>query len=375
MIRHVLFCSVLLGGAFFCGCGSLSGGGLSLRQDGRQAVVRTERLEATFADGKIVSCHELASGTVFAEPGNDAGKFPVGIGCLKDQIKELRKMHVPWGSVELNQHLTDKNSSLFLYPDELSTFTVEPEKKQWRLTWSDLSNGRERFPDSRLTFLLGCDENEELTRQAEGEVPQGGIFGIQPPLANIPAEARFVFPHFVGMEFHHRPTETLSPFGGAPFWEAPVAALEIQDSAMAMWMENPTFSQYYTYFKNLPIVFFFAFELNSLMPVEDKKQYQSPIVKLDIFPGDWKTAMTPFRNGIRQPSPVKSPRATQSPGGSDQADYDGGANYEKVAATFPRKQSCITTGTQERQNSQPNCGLDTTRRIYRQGGENTFLRL
>ena len=56
-----------------------------------------------------------------------------------------------------------------------------------------------------------------------------------------------MLPHFGGMEFRHSP-EALCPYGGAPFWEAPVTTIE----KMAwLWglLHNPEFQPYYAYFK------------------------------------------------------------------------------------------------------------------------------
>lgn len=321
----------------FCGCGSpLGGKRLVLLHEGRQVTVRTERLQATISDGRIIQCQELSSGKIFAAPGNDAGSFPYGLGCLKDQVEELRKLHVPWGSVELNQHLTDKKFTLYLYPDDDSPLRVKEFGRKWQLTWTNLTNGQERFPNCRLTLILDIDANGALTWQAEGEAPQGGIFGIQTPLSNIPTAVRFIFPHFGGMEFQHRKGDALCPFGGAPFWEAPAVALEHEGMALGMWMENPTFSPYYAFFKNGDGGFSFSYELNSLMPVENKKLFSAPAVKLDIFPGDWKTALTPFRNWY-QKTFADEIALRDSITWADQIKLiiDMGANYEKVAATFP----------------------------------------
>jgi len=309
---------------------------LFLQQNGRQITIRTPRIEAVIAEGQIISCRDSNSGTVFSAPGNDPGDFPSGLGCLKDQLEELRKLHVPWGSVELNQHLPGQKFSLYLFPDDQSPLSVEQKKQGWRLTWTNLSNGQERFPECRLSLLLGLDENGALTCQAEGEAPQGGIFAIQTPLTNIPTPVRFVFPHFGGMEFHHSRIDALCPFGGAPFWEAPVVALEHQGMALGMWLENPAFLPYYAFFKNGPGGFSFSFELNSLMPFEGRSQFTAPAFKIDIFPGDWKTAMTPFRNWY-QKTFAREIALRDSVSWADQIKLivDMGANYEKMAATFP----------------------------------------
>ncbi|MFA6928804.1 MAG: DUF6259 domain-containing protein [Lentisphaeria bacterium] len=321
----------------FSGCGSFSGRrSLQFSVSGRQATVRSARLEAVIEDGCFISCRELSSGRQFAAPGHDAGVIPIGLGCLSDNVEELRRLHVPWGEVTLNQHLTEQSFSLYLYPDEQSEFVAEAQGAAWILSWRNLTNGTKRFADCSLSLRLEQDASGALSYQSSGMAPQGGIFGIQVPLSNLNPELQLIFPHFGGMRFKHSSKEALCPFGSAPFWEAPVIAMEYDGSALGLWMEDSKFSPYYAFFKNGTSGFSFSYELNSLMPVEDKRQFVAPAVKLDIFPGDWQTAMAPFRRWYQKKFATEL-ACRDSLAWAEQIKLviDNGSNYEKVAATFP----------------------------------------
>lgn len=334
----IRFLCALTAALLLCGCAT----SLPFRRQldatvsDRQVTVRTPRLEAVIEDGRIVSCRSRLDDSFFAAPGYDAGAAPAGLGCLGDDVEALRRLHVPWGEVTLNQHINDQAFSIYLHPDGLSEFTASRQGAAWVLTWTNLTNGQKRFPDCSLTLTLDLDRNGALRLQSAGTAPQGGIFGIQTPLANINPEVEFVLPHFGGMRFRHAPREALCPFGGAPFWEAPVAALEFGASAMGIWMENETCAPYYAYFKNGPRGFSFSFEPNPLMPVEDKRQFTAMPVKIDIFPGDWKAALAPYRNWYRHHYAADLARR-DAPSWADDIKLviDMGGNYENVAKTFP----------------------------------------
>jgi len=329
-MRSVYFCSFLLLFLFASGCANFS-----VERQANRVLVRSARVEAVFEDGQIVSCRSRQQGTEFAAPGNEAGVIPIGLGCAIGQYEELRTLHVPWGSVDLNQHVNVQKLNIYLRPQAQSQFTLDREGKQWRLTWQGLGNDKEFFPECKLSIVVGSDEYGALTWYAEGQAPQGGIFGIQTPLNNISSEVRFVLPHFGGMEFRHSSREALCPYGGAPFWEAPVTAIEKDGMALGVWLHNPEFQPYYAYFKNGPSGFAFSFEPNSLMPIENKIEFRTPLQKLDIFPGDWKDAMRPFRNWYQKEFAREIARR-------DSLDWaeniklviDMGTNFEKVAAEF-----------------------------------------
>lgn len=329
---QILLCTTLLSSSWL---GSAHAANLEVKRSGQRVIVRSERVEAVFEDGQITACKSLAQGVVFAAPEHNAGAMPVGLGCAVNQDAELRRTHTPWGSASISEKVLPHNWPIYLHPTAASQLDLFNDGELWRLHWQGLGTTTNFFPECAFTITIGLDTTGALCWQAHGVAPQGGIFGILTPLNNIAAAVRFVLPHFGGMEFRHTPKNRLAPFCGAPFWEAPVAAIELEGMALGLWLHNPEFAPYYVFFKNGPSGFAFGYEPNSLMPIEDKRSFTTPQLKLDIFPGDWKNAMTPFKNWYRQEFAAEIARR-DSIAWADQIKLiiDHRTEFERVAATF-----------------------------------------
>ncbi|MFA6568598.1 MAG: DUF6259 domain-containing protein [Victivallales bacterium] len=275
---------------------------LKVVENDRSFTAVTERLEATFEDGMIVHLINPKTGEVIADRKHDDRAVPTGMGCLNNDVASLRKFHVPWGATTLNQHLeAGIPMPNYRRPCERSRYALEKTGAGVRATWTGLSNGKDFYPDDELAITVGEDAQGALTVQTRGTSKEPGVFGAVTPLINISADAKFILPHFGGMEFDRNTQKpALMPFGGAPFYEAPVMALEMPQSSVGMWVERDEFRNYYVFFNYSGKSFSFSFELSNLMPFEQHKTIEAETVKLDCFAGgDWKTALTPYRDWYR----------------------------------------------------------------------------
>jgi len=261
----------------------------------------TERLEATFEDGMIVHLVNRKTGEVIADRKNNDRAVPTGMGCLNNDIPSLRKFHIPW---HIHDGLPPETPMPnYRRPCEQSKYAIGKSGTGVCATWVGLFNGVDFFPDDMLSINVGVDSNGALTVQTSGTSKDPGVFGAVTPLINISPEAKFILPHFGGMEFVSRGGDgamikpSLKTFNTAPFYEAPIMAMEMKESSVGMWFENSTFRNYQVFFNFSGKTFSFSFELHNLMPVEKHKDIAGGTVKLDCFPGgDWKAAMTPYRD-------------------------------------------------------------------------------
>lgn len=262
----------------------------------REFTVKTERMEALFRNGAIVHLIDRQNGRILANKELNDDKAPVGLGILKD-LDNFRATHIPWGEPSMGQHLKpDFPLNNYWRPDKRSIYKLEKnDKNMVSASWTGLTNGSEFLSGAKLVLTAACDANGALTVQISGTSPSAALFGGQCPLLNIDNEAKIIVPSFGGMLYTKDGTPGLIPLGGSPFLEAPVLIAQIDKKSLGIWMEDETFRPHYAFVKRSGKSFSLAFEPLNLMPFETHKNFISPVMKIDLFNGDWKSAATPFR--------------------------------------------------------------------------------
>lgn len=270
---------------------------------GRSLTVRTERLEAKFRDGRIVHLvNRLTGETVCDEAlGNDE-LLPGGLGLIAGNLPAMRAAHIPWGSLQLGQQLkTDAFRANYRQPGAKSAFSVERSDDGSLLaTWRGLTDGRKDFPELSLSVALSTAPDGSLAIRASGSAAEGGVFGIQVPLANVVPASRFILPSFGGLRYDRAHEPVIMSLGGAPFIETPAAAFETAIGSVGLWNEDPRFPDYYLFWGWDGKSFSLAFEHLNLMPFEPRRDVESVTWKLDVFKGGWVDAYTPYRDWYRK---------------------------------------------------------------------------
>ncbi len=269
---------------------------LDLIPEEREFTLKTPKISLTVRDGLLLDLQDLKQKQTWSSRAlNDPG-IPAGLGILHD-VANLRKVHMPWGEPTLNQHLP-LNVPLLNYfiPNAQSQYKVERQGSAVRATWTGLSNGRKFLADAELTITFKETPDGGLAIQTSGKNPGGGVIGATLPLINIPNQAKFIFANFGGMEYSGKGVPGLMPFGGSPFAEAPIMILQDGGNSMSLWMEDPTMRPFYIFFRRSGKSISLAFENFNLMPFEKNTAFQSPVISLNVFKGDWKAAATPFRD-------------------------------------------------------------------------------
>ena len=262
----------------------------------KEFTVKTARLEALFRNGAIVHLIDRQTGRILANKELNDDKAPVGLGILKD-LDNFRAAHIPWGEPSMGQHLKpDFPLNNYWRPDKRSIYKLEKtEKNIVSASWTGLTNGKDFLTDARLSLEVASDSSGALTVRISGSNPAAALFGGQCPLLNIDNEAKIIVPSFGGMLYTKDGTPCLMPLGGSPFLEAPILIAQLEKKSIGVWMEDETFRPHYAFVKRSGKSFSLAFESLNLMPFEPHKNFISPVMKIDIFNGDWKSAATPFR--------------------------------------------------------------------------------
>lgn len=260
-------------------------------------TLKTKTLEATVKDGMVIGLKDLRSGKLWADASQeDTASIPVGLGILND-IGNFRTGHIPWGEPTLNQHLKPGiplRNNFRSGPN--SKYTVAKNGDTVTATWKGLSNGEKYLKDAELTFTFTEAPDGALNIRTSGRNPGGNVFGAELPLVNLDNRSEIIVPGFGGIGYKEDGMRGLMPFGGAPFQEAPLIMAQDRGKSLALWMEDPTMRSLYTFLNRSGRTMALVFENLNLMPFEDKKEFQSPVLKLNVFQGDWKAAATPYRN-------------------------------------------------------------------------------
>ncbi len=275
-------------------CSALSA--LEFKQQDREVVVTTKRLEATVKDGRIIHLKSRNNGRVFADKAFAEPSQTAGVGNMIGKLPELTRLHFPWGEPSVNKPIELKETDLYRHPTAKSELTVKKDGKGVVVTWKGLSDGKVEFPNDTLSIRFGEDDRGALTFLASGTTEVGGIFGIQVPVENITQESTFVLATFGGLDYPGKGRRGLMPFQSTTlFYEAPIMICMSGSDTFSMWSEDETFNAFYAYFTREHKSCSIALEFQTLIPFEQWKKAESKLLKLDVFEdSDWIEGARPY---------------------------------------------------------------------------------
>ncbi len=264
----------------------------------RSFTIRSPRLAATVQDGVIVGLRSLATGEVHADPATADVAIPCGMGHLTGDPEKAAALHTPWGTQTMNQNIEAGSSFPTMHhPHPDSVYEARRIKRGVRATWRGLTNGDARFPDETLTVEMWVEEGSgQLLYRASASSPDGGVYGLQVPLANLAPSHRFYVPSFGGVMYTSDMSPALITLIGQPFWEAPVVGIEGSQGSLGLWIEDEQFHPHGLFLNWSGTSFSVALESQNLMPFEDHTSADSVTWRLDGFAGGWVDAMTPYKN-------------------------------------------------------------------------------
>ncbi|MCK5804303.1 MAG: hypothetical protein KAI66_15805 [Lentisphaeria bacterium] len=264
----------------------------------RGFTIRTARLSATIRDGIIVGVRNLQTGEVHADSATGDTGVPSGMGHLADDAETAAKLHGPWGTRTMDQHIKAGTSYPTMHrPHAGSDYQTARIPDGVHAVWTGLGNGTKLFPDEALALVVRVDSaTGALLFQATASSPASGVYGVQVPIANLHGDHRFYVPSFGGVMYDREMKPGLTTLGGTPFWEAPVIGVEGRLGSLALWVEDEQFHPNFFFFNWSGKTFSLAIEHLNLMPFEPHRQTRSVTWRLDVFPGGWVDAMTPYRN-------------------------------------------------------------------------------
>lgn len=273
---------------------------VSVREHPDGFTLTGPRLELTVRQGIITGARSLLTGETHADPATADLGIPAGMGHFVPDREAAMTLHMPWGSKEMGQDPPADAFPSQHRPHERSAFELQRTDGGALATWTDLSNGDRQFPDEKLSVKVWVDEAGETLVQAWGESPEGGVYGVQVPLANLHPDHRVYSASFGGMMYERTMQPALRTLGGAPFIEAPVLAMEGREGTLGLWTEDERFNPWFCCINWSGTSWAVALEHLNLMPFEPHRTTESVVWHLDAFEGGWVDAMTPYRDWYRE---------------------------------------------------------------------------
>ncbi len=258
------------------------------------------RLAVSVHDGIITGVQSRVTGEQHASPATDDLSIPSGMGHLAPDMGAAQQLHIPWGSKEMSQDPDAGDFPSQHRPDDGSEFAFQRTDDGALGTWTGLSNGQHQFPAEKLSVKVRVSDRGETLVQAWGESPEGGVYGVQVPVANLHPEHRVYSASFGGMVYENTMAPALRTLAGAPFIEAPVLAVEGREGTLGLWTEDERFNPWFCFINWSGTSWSVAFEHQNLMPFEPHRAVESVTWHLDVFDGGWVDAMAPYRDWYRE---------------------------------------------------------------------------
>jgi hypothetical protein len=256
----------------------------------------TPWIKVVFQNGKITFIKNKRTGEEHTLIESISLPAPVGLGHLGVNPEMAAKWHQPWGTHPVEEYANSgKKNTTFRFPNLHSEFFFEAQKKSCKGTWKGLTNGDAFFPNETLEIAIEI-QDKHLRFQARGHSQLPGVFGIQIPLTQLHADHKIYVPSFGGVMYDKKMARGTTSLGGAPFFEAPVIAVEGRQGSMGLWVEDPILNPYFFYLTWTGTTFSVALEHLNLMPYESRTSTVSVWWNLGAFKGGWVDAMTPYKN-------------------------------------------------------------------------------
>jgi hypothetical protein len=288
--------------------GCQQGAATSVALDGRVVTITTPRWKVTIEEGVVTSLLDVPTGEALAGSTSHRPEARLGLGHLDEAGEDARKHHSPCGTFGLSETLPSQHR-----PGAKSVFSCQKSAKGAILTYRGLTNGTKDFPDE--TYVLSAsvgDADGELILKVTGDSPKAGVFGVSITLANISATDRLYLPHFGGVVVDETwPQGEFSFQETGPYLAAPVVLGEGQKSAWAFWAEDARCTPKYLFLRNEASSRSVSWETLNLMPYEPKTRASSVEIHLNVFPGSWVAAATPYRKWFQ--ATYAKPLSTRAP--------------------------------------------------------------
>lgn len=267
-------------------------------------VATSKTMEITVDSGAITRVVNRITGELHTTSVTGSAWMPRGVLCIDSasspSLKAVQILHIEWGSTPIYGTKIDAGlARVARGPNASSTLQTTRTASGIRCVWRGLSDGVTTYPNDLLTIDAVIDDNTgqiELTASATTETSD--VVGVMVPMVNLSTRHALYVPSFGGMCYQPADlaASKLNTLSSAPFVEAPVLVAEGSSGSIAMWVEDPLFRPYATFFGGEPTSTAMGIEAINDMPFEGKHFARAAKWRLGAFRGTWPAATAPYRS-------------------------------------------------------------------------------
>ncbi|NMA43412.1 MAG: hypothetical protein GX946_08520 [Oligosphaeraceae bacterium] len=277
---------------------AISAHALRIETTADQFTVAGARIQLTVRDARIIAVKSVQSGLELTTPAPGMNMLTAGLGNMAGQIKELSRVHYPWGEPSIGQNPKRQATPLYGICGPQTTVQLEITQDQIVSHWRGLYYADQFHPDDAIELIFREDQNGAIVMQRQGR-GRPGVFGLSIPVENLAPTGKIYLPSFGGLEYEAQAeTEELIGLQDTTlFIEAPLMVYVGQNSAFGMWVEDERFSPYFAFIERGPHGAALSLEGINLIPYESHKTIAPPPIKFDLFDDSgWIAAARPYRN-------------------------------------------------------------------------------
>jgi len=277
--------------------------GANVRATAKGFVASSTAIEITVESGAITRVVNKITGETHTAATTGSAWMPRGVLCIDSanlpSLKAVQTLHIEWGSAPIyGTKLSDALARVARGPSAASVVQCTRTSGGIRCVWQGLSDGVTAYPKDFLTIDAVVDDKTgqiELTASATTETSD--VVGVMVPMVNLSTRHSVYVPSFGGMCYQPADlaASKLYSLVSAPFVEAPVLVAEGSSGSIAMWVEDPAFRPYATFFGGEPTSTAMGIEAINDMPFEGKHFARAAKWRLGAFRGTWPAATAPYR--------------------------------------------------------------------------------
>ncbi len=295
--------NVLAGGLLFWGSQVLAENGITPTERG--AIAETDRYRAEFRDGTLASFLNKLTGEEYLDPATKMDgilpHLPSGMGTQHEAAERegARKLYdSPWGELPIDSTWPNQH-----YADGGSGFRVQGSGLKAELTYTGLTDGKQRFDDETFTLALEIDQDTgDLLVTPAAEAPRGGVYGVGFALAPLASEVTVEAPIFEGVRLDRHMIPTLWVNFWGSFWDYSFLALNGEKAgAVGLWCQDPELRIHKNLFylvdgERLTL----AVQAMNIPPFNQHTDSRPMTWRLQAFDAGWWQAVARFRDWRQQ---------------------------------------------------------------------------
>ncbi len=294
--------TVLAAASLWCGAARADN---AITPTERGAIAETDRYRAEFRDGALASFLNKLTGEEYLDPAAKMQgilpHLPSGLGTQSApaELEAARKLYdSPWGELPIDSTWPNQH-----YPDQESGFRVQGSGLKAELTYTGLTDGKQRFDDETFTLALEIDQDTgDLLVTPAAAAPRGGVYGAGFALASLAPAVTVEAPIFEGVRLDRHMEPKLNVTFWGSYWDYSFVALNgEQAGAVGLWCQDKETRFHKTLFylvdgDRLTL----SVQALNIPPFKELKSCNTMTWRLQAFDQGWWQAAARFRDWRQQ---------------------------------------------------------------------------